>query len=280
MCNDKEQFDNLTMLDIPERIKVGDGFYLTATMQGNVKLSLNIDGNIKSCTLREVLYVPELSYNLLSVSKATDAGMLVLFQGDTCEIRNKKGKVILQASKHRGLYYVDTMEQENPSKIPESASKEREKSTQFANSTESDNDKISKERMWHSRFGQLGEQSLTKLVKEDMVSGLDHKKSFTKEEIGFCEPCAEGKQQHTKFPRNDSTRANNNLDLVHTDVCGKMEKPSLSGKEYFISFIDDKSRYVWTYPMRKKSEAFETFLKWKAKAERLRERKLKEIKIG
>ena len=57
-----------------------------------------------------------------------------------------------------------------------------------------------------------------------------------------------------------------------------MDKPSLSGKEYFISFIDDKSRYLWTYPMRKKSEAFETFLVWKAKVERSSERKLKTLR--
>ena len=65
---------------------------------------------------------------------------------------------------------------------------------------------------------------------------------------------------------------------MHTDVCGKMDKPSLSGKEYFVSFIDDKSRYVWTYPIRKKSEAFEKFLGWKAKAERESERKLKKLR--
>ena len=111
-----------------------------------------------------------------------------------------------------------------------------------------------------------------------MVNGLDYKKHISKDKIGFCEPCAEGKQQHTKFPHNESTRATKVLDLVHTDVCGKMDKPSLSGKEYFISFIDDKSRYAWTYPLRKKSDAFETFIGWKAKAERSSERKLKTLR--
>ena len=77
-----------------------------------------------------------------------------------------------------------------------------------------------------------------------MVSGLNYNQSFSKGEIGFCEPCAEGKQQHAKFPRDKSTRADNKLDLVHTDVCGKMDVPSLSQKEYFITFIDDKSRFV------------------------------------
>ena len=107
---------------------------------------------------------------------------------------------------------------------------------------------------------------------------FEYKKSFSKDEIGFCEPCAEGKQQHKKFPHDESTRGVKLLDLVHTDVCGKLDEPSLSGNEYFISFVDDKSRYTWTYPMKKKSEAFQKFLGWKAKAERSSEQKLKKLR--
>ena len=263
MCNDEKQFDTLKKLERPERIKVGDGFYLTATMGGNIKLKLEVNGEIKTCTLRDALYVPELSYNLLSVSKATDSGKQVIFEGNKCEIKNRREEILLQGSKHRGLYYVNTAKED--------------KTSQFANCAES-SEQVSQERVWHSRYGHLGDQSLTKLVKDDMVSGLNYKKSFSKDEIGFCEPCAEGKQQHTKFPRDESNRAENKLDLVHTDVCGKMDEPSLSKKEYFVSFIDDKTRFAWTYPIRKKSDTFETFLRWKAKAERSSERKLKTLR--
>ena len=112
MCNEEKQFDNLTKLETPEKIKVGDGFYLTATMEGNIKLKLSIDEKPKTITLRNVLHVPELSYNLLSVSKATDSGKLVIFEGDKCEIKNRTEEIILQARKHRGLYFVNTLEQE------------------------------------------------------------------------------------------------------------------------------------------------------------------------
>ena len=265
MGNDKEQFDELTPLEKPEKIKVGDGYYVEATMQGNVKLNLLVNGKVKMCTLRNVLYAPELSYNLLSVARATDAGKQVSFDDNGCEIKTKRtGEILLQAIKQRSLYYVKTSTKEE--KIEESA-----------NCTETE-EPISKERLWHSRYGHLGDQGLSTLATNDMVSGLDYKKHISKDKIGFCEPCAEGKQQHTKFPHNESTRATKVLDLVHTDVCGKMDKPSLSGKEYFISFIDDKSRYAWTYPLRKKSDAFETFIGWKAKAERSSERKLKTLR--
>ena len=34
------------------------------------------------------------------------------------------------------------------------------------------------------------------------------------------------------------------LKLVHSDACGKVNTKSLGGAEYFLTFIDDKSRYV------------------------------------
>ena len=50
-----------------------------------------------------------------------------------------------------------------------------------------------------------------------------------------------------RFPVNESKRAREPLHLVHSDLCGKMNKNSLSAAEYFLTFIDDKSRYVWMY---------------------------------
>ena len=64
-------------------------------MEGNVKLTVSVNGRKKTCTLRNVLYVPELSYSLLSVSKATDSGKQVSFDDDGCEIKYKRTKEIL-----------------------------------------------------------------------------------------------------------------------------------------------------------------------------------------
>ena len=153
---------------------------------------------------------------------------------------------------------------------------QEEKEIEVANCIETSEQEISNNRLWHSRYGHLGEQNLSKLANNEMVSGLGYKKKV-KDKMDFCEPCAEGKQQHTKFPKDGSIRAKNVLDLVHTDVCGKMDQPSLGKKEYLISFIDDKSRYLWTYPIRRKSDAYDTFLEWKVKVEKSSERKLKEL---
>ena len=59
-------------------------------------------------------------------------------------------------------------------------------------------------------------------------------------------------------------RAKEVLDLVHIDLCGPMSTSARGGYEYFITFIDDYSRYGYIYLMRHKSEAFEKFKEFKA----------------
>ena len=50
----------------------------------------------------------------------------------------------------------------------------------------------------------------------------------------------------------------NVLDLVHSDVCS-MPVKSLGGAAYFISFINDYSRKIWVYLLKKRSDAFDAF---------------------
>ena len=64
----------------------------------------------------------------------------------------------------------------------------------------------------------------------------------------------------------------------HSDVHGKLETKSLSGAEYFVTFIDDKSRFVWVYTLKHKSEIFEKFTEWKAVVEKSSGMKLKVLR--
>ena len=65
---------------------------------------------------------------------------------------------------------------------------------------------------------------------------------------------------------------------MHSDVCGKISTPSLSGAEYFVTFTDDKTRYVWVYPLKQKCEVFERFVEWKTMVENQTGHKLKVLR--
>ncbi|KAK8696669.1 hypothetical protein V6N13_001801 [Hibiscus sabdariffa] len=58
-------------------------------------------------------------------------------------------------------------------------------------------------------------------------------------------------------------RASDLLGLIHSDVCGPMNTQARGGFQYFVTFIDDFSRYGYIYLMRYKSEALEKFKEFK-----------------
>lgn len=81
----------------------------------------------------------------------------------------------------------------------------------------------------------------------------------------------------TKFPFDQDKKADEMLDLVHTDVC-TMSSKSLSSGEYFLSFIDDKTHYMWIYILKHKSELLQKLLKRKALVEKSTGMQLKTLR--
>ncbi|KAL0445260.1 UNVERIFIED_CONTAM: Transposon Ty1-BL Gag-Pol polyprotein [Sesamum latifolium] len=74
-----------------------------------------------------------------------------------------------------------------------------------------------------------------------------------------------------------STLANGLLDLIHTDVCGPLNTQARGGYSYFVTFIDDYSRYRYVYLMRYKSEAFDRFKEYRLEVENQNGRKIKAL---
>ena len=81
-----------------------------------------------------------------------------------------------------------------------------------------------------------------------------------------CESCLRGKMTKSPF-KNKGERSKELLDLIHTDVCGPFSTLAIGGFEYFITFIDDMSRYGYVYLMKYKSESFEKFKEFKNEVE-------------
>lgn len=254
MCGNDKLFTKLQSLEIPVNVTLGDGHTLEATGRGTVHVEMKLPNNkTKRCKLLDVLHVPKLSYNLLSVSKAAEAGKITEFNQDGCQIFGATKKLIAVATRVGSLYYLDCKsrkEQANPAK------------------------EETKENIWHRRFGHLGIQNLLRLARDRLVDGFDFDMS---KKIDFCEMCTEGKHHRSHFPTS-SSRAKEPLGLVHSDVCGKMNSRSLGGAEYFLTFIDDMSHFTWVYVLKSKDEVFKYFLEWKALVEKSSGKKLKVLR--
>ena len=73
---------------------------------------------------------------------------------------------------------------------------------------------------------------------QKMVTGMHE---FSSEHDGVCKGCALGKNAKKSFS-NSGNRSKRILDLIHSDICGPMTAPSMSGCLYHVLFIDDCSR--------------------------------------
>ena len=68
------------------------------------------------------------------------------------------------------------------------------------------------------------------------------------------------------------------LDLVHTDICEFNGVLTNKRKKYFITFIDDYSKYCYVFLLKTKDEALETFIIFKNEAETQTGKKLKRLR--
>ena len=94
---------------------------------------------------------------------------------------------------------------------------------------------------------------------------------------GICKGCARGKNIKNPFPKSE-TKTKGTLILIHSDACGSMTSTSLSGYEYYVTFIDDYSRKAWIYFLKTVDEVFEKFKEFKSLIENHSERIIKTLR--
>lgn len=100
-------------------------------------------------------------------------------------------------------------------------------------------------KLWHRRFGHLNVRSLQFLAHSQLVKDMPD--IISSELENPCEACALGKQTRHSFPQGSARRATSPLELVHGDLVGPMQVPSMGGNRYMFLLTDDYSRYSWVY---------------------------------
>lgn len=77
----------------------------------------------------------------------------------------------------------------------------------------------------------------------------------------FCDCCPAG---NSKYPslKSKRTRASQPMERVHCDLWGRAQVSSLNGNRYVICFVDDFSRHIAVYFLKKKDDAPAALLKY------------------
>jgi transposase InsO family protein len=125
--------------------------------------------------------------------------------------------------------------------------------------------------VWHMRLDHIGQQMMERLVKEDL---LGH---FERVSLPTCENCL--KRKMIRKPFGTGTRSEFPLQLIHSDICGPMNVKVRHGGRYFITFIDDYTRYGHVYLISHKSKALVCFKKFIIFVENQLYRKVKALRM-
>ena len=107
-----------------------------------------------------------------------------------------------------------------------------------------------------------------------MSNGILDSLDFTN--FTVCVECIKGKQIKNK--RLGANKASKVLELIHTNICGPFPKASWNGQQYFISFIDNYSRYGYLYLIKEKSQSLDMFKAFKAEIENQLNKRIKAIR--
>ncbi|KAL0401677.1 UNVERIFIED_CONTAM: Retrovirus-related Pol polyprotein from transposon TNT 1-94 [Sesamum latifolium] len=91
-----------------------------------------------------------------------------------------------------------------------------------------------------------------------------------------CSICVESKFVKKPF-KPITQRCTELLELIHSDLADFKNTLSKGGKKYYISFVDDYSRYTKIYLLRTKDEATEMFLKYKCEVENQLDKRIKRL---
>eukprot|EP00170_Pyropia_yezoensis_P004161 contig_17141_g4172 len=126
---------------------------------------------------------------------------------------------------------------------------------------------------WHRRFNHINNKSLQQVRR--MVEGMEGGPPPTRSEM--CDPCACGKQARAPFPTSRSG-TKTPLELIHTNVCGRMPDASIGGARFFVTITDDKTGWKSALPIMRKSDAAQVLMDVFQELETRQGRKAKAIR--
>ena len=207
----------------------------TVTLPNQTSISVSYIGNVSlgpNLLLKDVLLVPQFKFNLLSVSaltsSANDHGLMVRFLRDSFYIQELRSqRMIGKGGRRDGLYVLDS-------------------TTLVAASTTLINS-VSVQ-TWHNCLGHLSFKRLESL-KDQLICDVS-----TLNKAGPCYVCPLAKQRRLSFVSHHHMSALP-FDIIHCDIWGPHHVASYSGFRFFLTLVDDCTRFTWVFLLKHKSDA-------------------------
>ena len=132
------------------------------------------------------------------------------------------------------------------------------------------NDSFSDSVKCHARLGHIDQDRMNMLAKEGHLDRL------TEVKLPRYESYLASKA--TKKPFGKASRATCPLELIHSDICRHMSVKVRHADTYFLTFIDNYSRYGYVYLLSHRYEVLDVFKRLLVEVETQLERKFKTLR--
>jgi hypothetical protein len=86
---------------------MGDDTILETIGKGNIKATMQVGGKLSHATITQVLHVPKMKNNFISMSKLISESFKVEFDKDGCKVNNARGVVVVEARRDKNLYLLN-----------------------------------------------------------------------------------------------------------------------------------------------------------------------------
>jgi hypothetical protein len=123
----------------------------------------------------------------------------------------------------------------------------------------------------HSRLCHINFGSMSRLSTMSLILNITIIKGSK------CHSCVQSKQPGKPHKASEE-RHLAPLELIHSNLCEMNGVLTKGGKRYFMTLIDDPSRFFYVYLLKTKDEALDYFKIYKAEVENQLERKIKHLR--
>ena len=278
--NARGLLENIQKLEKATRLHLPNGETIIAREKGNLKVVLG-NGKADRHEITNVVLSDQVKGNgpiLISVAKLCNKGAKVTFDKNKCQISVKhKGKWIprITAERRGNLYKfpINALDTENDEL---NIIMNREAEPEINKEIIKKNISISELQLMHQRLGHCNIQALKMAIKAGNLKGVSEK--ALEQVMKECTVCAVSKIKKTSRPKESTTVATESLDRTHCDTSGKMRIPTYGGMRYFSVIVDEATRHADVDLMKNKNKVSNHLKKYKSKAERLHDKKMKNVR--
>lgn len=248
VTNNSKWFKQFQSGTEPREVRVASKHCLKVYGQGTVGLTVKVGDDIVEFELGNVLFVPAMRKNLVSVSQLTKDNFEVTIKGT--ELLIKKGELSIPVQQRKGLYQLQTMAKHEPKRkangllVNGHAGRAIKTDPNLKVNSDAIRGKLSMRKL-HELFAHLSPSFMKQCFERYNIECID--------DFEQCESCVLGKQTKHNYRTRPKEVQATEPGTVSADLCSPAT-PSLGNANHSLMITDEFSKFRKVYFIKTKDE--------------------------